>query len=285
MTVSDWSEGWAAPAKLNLFLHITGRRADGLHELQTVFQFIDRCDELAFRVREDGVVQRVSDLAGVDADSDLVVRAARCLQAAAGCGLGAEIRVHKRLPVGAGLGGGSSDAATTLVALNHLWGLDFSRQRLAELGLTLGADVPVFVHGEAAWAEGVGERLTPVQLKEPWYVVIAPPCSVSTAAIFAAPDLTRDCRPITIRDFLRGQGINVCESVVCSRYPEVANALKWLARFAPARMTGTGGCVFAAFDEEKRAREAAAQLPSGWNGFVARGMNRSPLLEGLRTKD
>jgi 4-diphosphocytidyl-2-C-methyl-D-erythritol kinase len=272
---------WPAPAKLNLFLHITGRREDGFHLLQTVFQFLDYGDELYFTLRDDGVVSRVSDLPGVAAESDLVVRAARLLQAETGCPRGVDIRVEKRLPMGGGLGGGSSDAATTLVALNALWRLGLPEERLAALGLGLGADVPVFVRGRAAWAEGVGERLEPVDLPEPWYLVLVPPVGVATAAVFGAPELTRDCPAITIRDFLAGMGENVCEPVVRRRFPAVAEALDWLAGYAPSRMTGTGCCVFAAFADESEARGVLAQLPAGWSGFVARGRNRSPLLERL----
>lgn len=272
---------WPAPAKLNLFLHITDRRADGFHLLQTVFQFLDYADDLYFTVRTDGAVRRLSELPGVAAEADLVVRAARLLQAETGCRLGADIRVEKRLPMGGGLGGGSSDAATTLVALNVLWQLRLPVERLAGLGLALGADVPVFVRGQAAWAEGVGERLEPVDLPEPWYLVLVPPVNVSTAAVFGAPELTRDCPPITIRDFLAGIGSNVCEPVVRARFPAVAEALDWLGHFAPARMTGTGCCVFAAFAAESEARQVAAQLPAGWHGFVAQGRNRSPLLGRL----
>ncbi|GAB4291103.1 MAG: 4-(cytidine 5'-diphospho)-2-C-methyl-D-erythritol kinase [Thiohalomonadaceae bacterium] len=272
---------WPAPAKLNLFLHVTGRRADGFHLLQTVFQFLDYGDVLHFTVRDDGVVRRVSELPGVAAEADLVVRAACLLQAEAGCALGVDIAVEKILPMGGGLGGGSSDAATTLVALNALWRLGLDEDRLAALGLRLGADVPVFVRGRAAWAEGVGERLAPVDLPEPWYLVLVPSVSVSTAEVFGAPELTRDCPPITIRDFLAGRGGNVCEPVVRARFPAVAEALDWLGRFAPARMTGTGCCVFAAFADEEAARAVAARLPAGWRGFVARGRNRSALLERL----
>ncbi len=272
---------WPAPAKLNLFLHITGRRPDGFHLLQTVFQFLDYGDDLYFSLRDDGVVQRRSELPGVAPEQDLVVRAARLLQRESGCGLGVEIAVVKRLPMGGGLGGGSSDAATTLVALNALWGLGFDGERLAQLGLALGADVPVFVRGRAAWAEGVGERLQPVELPEPWYLVLVPAVSVATAAVFGAQELTRDCPPITIRDFLAGMGSNVCEPVVRRRFPAVAAALDWLAQFAPARMTGTGSCVFAAFESEAAARQAYAALPAGMSGFVARGTNRSPLLARL----
>lgn len=272
---------WPAPAKLNLFLHVTGRRADGFHLLQTVFQFLDYGDALCFTVRDDGVVRRINELPGVAADADLAVRAARLLQAETGCALGVDMAVEKVLPMGGGLGGGSSDAATTLVALNALWRLGLDEERLAALGLSLGADVPVFVRGRAAWAEGVGERLEPVDLPEPWYLVLVPPVGVATAAVFGAPELTRDCPPITIRDFLAGRGGNVCEPVVRARFPAVAEALDWLDRFAPARMTGTGCCVFAAFADEEGAREVVARLPAGWRGFVARGRNRSPLLERL----
>lgn len=279
---------WPAPAKLNLFLHITGRRADGYHALQTVFQFLDYGDELRVTARADGVIRAVHKLPGVTSEQDLTVRAARLLQENAGGSLGADIELTKRLPVGGGLGGGSSDAATTLVALNHIWKLGLSVDELAKLGLRLGADVPVFVHGRAAWAEGVGERLTPVDLSEPWYLVIAPPCRVSTREVFASPDLTRDAKPITIRDFLAGEGGNDCEVLVSGRYPEVAEALRWLGRHAPARMTGTGGCVFAAFPDESAARRVAGQFiaerPDGGQALVARGLNLSPLHRLIHSK-
>ncbi len=269
---------WPAPAKLNLFLHITGRRSDGFHLLQTVFQFLDYGDELSFAVRDDGRIERTSSLPGVAADEDLVVRAARLLKEVSGCELGADIQVTKRLPMGGGLGGGSSNAATTLVALNHIWDLGFSEDRLAELGLGLGADVPVFVRGRAAWAEGVGEQLTPITLTEPWFVVISPAVKVSTAELFRAPELTRDCAPITIADFLSGGGLNVFEPVVRARYSAVAEALDWLASRGAARLTGSGGCIFAPFSDEQQARAVFAELPEGWRGFVAPGRNRSPLL-------
>ncbi len=268
---------WPAPAKLNLFLHIVGRRDDGYHLLQTLFQFLDYGDELQFAVRNDGVIRRISEVDGVAEADDLVVRAARLLQSASGTGLGADIRLEKHLPMGGGLGGGSSDAATTLVVLNQLWQTGLSSDELAGLGLQLGADVPVFVRGHAAWAEGVGEQLTPVSLPEPWFLVIAPAVHVATGAIFCDPELTRDCRPITIRDFLSGSGVNVFEPLVRRRYPEVDEAWRWLDQFAPARLTGSGGCVFASFDSEQQAREVLGRLPSGWWGFVARGCNHSPL--------
>jgi len=273
---------WPAPAKLNLFLRVVGRRPDGYHELQTVFQMLDHGDLLAFEASDGLAVARAYDLPGVPAERDLVLRAARLLQARTGCQLGVRIRLHKRLPMGGGLGGGSSDAATTLVALNHIWGCGLQAAELAELGLALGADVPVFVHGHAAWAEGVGERLMPVDLQEPWYLVIWPPVDVSTATVFADPELTRDLAPITLRDFISGEHGNACEPVVRRRYPEVGRAMGWLDRFASARLTGTGGCVFATFDEPAPARAILRRLPEPWHGFVARGRNRSPLVDKLR---
>lgn len=272
---------WPAPAKLNLMLHITGRRDDGYHLLQSVFQFLDYGDEITISTRDDGVIRRLNELPGVDAEQDLVVRAARLLQQQSGSTLGADIRVDKLLPMGGGLGGGSSDAATVLVALNRLWGTGLSLEQLAALGLQLGADVPVFVHGQAAWAEGVGEILQPVELPEPWYLVIIPPVEVSTAEIFSDPQLTRDCQAIKIRDFLAGQGGNVCQPVASRHYPEIAQALAWLGQFASAKMTGTGSCIFAAFDTEAQAQEVYRQLPDGWRGFVAKGSNRSALQRRL----
>jgi 4-diphosphocytidyl-2-C-methyl-D-erythritol kinase len=276
---------WPAPAKINLFLHITGRRADGYHLLQTVFQFLDYGDALTFDVRRDGVVSRLTEIAGVPAESDLTVRAARQLQAFTGTSLGVDIGIEKRLPMGGGLGGGSSDAATTLVALNHLWRLGLSEDELAGIGLKLGADVPVFVRGRAAWAEGVGEQLTPLELPEPWFLVIIPPCHVPTAELFAAPELTRNVQSSKIPAFLSGQWSeqwgNVFEPVVRQRYPDVDNALKWLAKFAPARMSGSGACLFAPFESEAQARRVMAQMPPGWRGFVAKGVNHSPLYARL----
>lgn len=278
MTAGEWSVGWPAPAKLNLMLRVVGRRADGYHELQTVFQFLDCMDRLDFRVRPGGGINRLSDVPGVLPDHDLVVRAARLLQSRCGVELGADIRIEKMLPIGGGLGGGSSDAACALVALNRLWGCGLSSNELASLGLGLGADVPVFVHGKAAWAEGVGERFAPIVLPEDWFLVVVPPCHVSTAEIFAAPDLTRDSARITIRAFTAGETGNDCLPVVRDRYPAVAQALEWLGQFAEARLTGTGACVFAAFESEARARQVLAMLPRGFEGFVARGTNQSPLL-------
>ncbi|MDD3516845.1 MAG: 4-(cytidine 5'-diphospho)-2-C-methyl-D-erythritol kinase [Chromatiales bacterium] len=276
--------GWPAPAKLNLFLHIVGRRDDGYHLLQTVFQFLDHGDRIDFELREDGRIERRHDLPGVPEAADLTLRAARHLQALTGCRQGADIRLDKRLPLGGGLGGGSSDAATVLVALNYLWDLGLNEDELAAIGLELGADVPVFVRGRAAWAEGVGENLTPVDLPEPRYLVIKPPVEVSTARVFGAPELTRDCTPLKIRDFLSGRGTNVCEPVVRAMHVEVAGALDWLQRAAGrARMTGTGSCVFAPFDDPAQAMALLPELPTGCTGFIARGMNRSPLLHRLAT--
>ena len=277
---------WPAPAKLNLFLHVTGRRPDGYHELQTVFQLIDLCDTVAIRVGDDGRIERPSGPVGVEPDSDLTVRAAKALQAATGCRMGASIRITKRIPMGGGLGGGSSDAATVLLALNHLWRCGLSVDELARLGLPLGADVPVFVRGSSAWAEGVGERLEPVELPERWYVVIHPGVAVPTKDVFQSPELTRNTPVITIRAFFGPGGLagsrNDCEPVVRALYPEVADALTWLEKFAPARLTGTGSCIFAAFGSAIEAERVAARAPDRWRAFVARGLNVSPVHGRLR---
>lgn len=283
---------WPAPGKLNLFLHITGRRPDGYHNLQTVFQFLEWADQIRLAVRHDPLIRLRCPLHEVPPEQNLVVRAARRLQAKTGVSLGADIELEKRLPIGGGLGGGSSDAATTLVALNRLWNLDLTTDQLMGLGLELGADVPVFIEGQAAWGEGVGERLSPVVLDEPWYLVVNPGCHVSTAAIFADPELTRHTARMTIpapllgprpRDAssavveLMANTRNDCEPVVRHQYTAVDEALGWLAAIAPARMTGTGGCVFAPFSSEEAAREAHGQLPEDWSGFVSRGRNHSSL--------
>ena len=272
---------WPAPAKLNLFLHITGRRPDGYHSLQTGFQFLDIADQIHLVPTDDGQIRLLTPLPEVPADRDLTVRAARLLQGETGATQGVDIQVQKRLPLGGGLGGGSSDAATVLVALNRLWDTKLSEDRLAELGLRLGADVPVFVRGRAAWAEGVGEVLTPIQPAEAWYVVLVPPVTVSTAEIFSAPELTRNTSPIRIPDFLLGAGGNDCEAVVRARHPVVGQFLDWLNRFGRARLTGTGACVFAAFSEQAGAQRVVDQLPADWVGFIARGCNRSPLMQML----
>lgn len=267
-----------APAKLNLFLHITGRRADGYHLLQTVFQFLEQADTLHFTGRDDGEIHLAPDLAGVPAESNLIVRAARLLQARAGGSCGADIVLEKRLPMGGGIGGGSSDAATTLLGLNRLWGLDLTLDELARLGLVLGADVPVFVRGVAAWAEGVGEALTPVDIPEPWYLVLTPNAHVSTADVFRHPQLTRDTPAITVAAFLGG-GLarsvrNDCENIVRQLSPEVDAALQWLAQHGTARMTGTGACCFIACPDRATAEHLLATSPIP--GFVSRGCNQSP---------
>lgn len=269
---------WPAPAKINRFLHIVGRRPDGYHLLQTLFQFIDYCDELYVSPRTDGALVLAPYGADHALEDDLVLRAARLLRAHTGCRAGADIRLVKRIPAGGGLGGGSSDAATTLHALNTIWALGLSVDELADLGLQLGADVPVFVRGRAAWAEGVGEVLTPLELDEPWYLVIDPGCPVATAEVFGHSKLTRNAPRITITGFQRGAVRNDCEPVVRRLKPDVARALDWLGAFAPARLSGTGGCLFAAFDEEAAARAVLARVPAPWRGFVARGLNVSPVL-------
>jgi len=273
---------WPAPAKLNLFLHVTGRRADGYHELQTLFQLIDLCDTVAISVREDGQIERPVGPPEVPCEADLTVRAARALQSATGTHLGASLKVRKRIPQGGGLGGGSSDAATTLLALNEMWNCGLSLSELASLSRPLGADVPVFVQGSSAWAEGVGERLTPVTLPGKWYVVIYPGVAMSTREVFQSPELTRNSPLITIRAFFESGGRNDCESVVRSRAPQVAEALEWLARFAPARLTGTGSCVFSAFGSASDAERLAARVPDRWMSFVAQGLNTSPVHERLK---
>ena len=278
---------WPAPAKLNLFLHIVGRRADGYHELQTCFQFVDLCDDIYIGLRGDGEIRRARGPSGVAQESDLCVRAARALKAASGSAFGADLDVVKRIPMGAGLGGGSSDAATCLVALNHLWGLEWPVADLARLGLTLGADVPVFVHGRAAWAEGVGDKLTPLlpprAPPEANYLILKPDVFVGTADVFRDPELTRNSQPITIDGFLASGGENDCLGVVRRRYPQVAEALDWLGSYGKARLTGTGACVFAEIETRERGRDLLRKLPAAFDAFLVRGLNDSPLL--ARTAD
>jgi 4-diphosphocytidyl-2-C-methyl-D-erythritol kinase len=266
-----------APAKLNLMLRVLGRRADGYHLLQTVIRFIDYGDTLGFRIREDGVIVRENEVEGVDAAADLAVRAAQLLRQATGSPLGADIRLEKRLPIGGGLGGGSSNAATTLLALNKLWRLDLPRARLLELALQLGADVPVFVFGDNALAESIGEKLEALVLPPAWYVVLTPPVAVSTARVFAAPELKRDSKKIRIQSFSADLAGNDLEPFVCQAYPEVARHLGWLRQFGQAVMTGSGACVFASFDTESAARAVRARLPDSMQGFVACGLERHPL--------
>jgi 4-diphosphocytidyl-2-C-methyl-D-erythritol kinase len=272
---------YPAPGKLNLFLRVTGRRADGYHLLQTVFRFIDYGDVLQFRARQDGRIRRVNSVLGIPADEDICVKAAQLLQQEAQVGRGIEIRVQKRLPVGGGLGGGSSDAATVLLALNRIWELDLKRHDLAELGLRLGADVPVFIFGESAFGEGIGERLQPISLPPAWYLVLVPPLAVVTRKVFEHPDLTRNSPPVTITAFSVVRGLNDLEPVVCRSYPEVAEHLDWLRREACeagfAALTGSGACVFAEFETEAAARRVAGLLPPTMIGFVAQGLDRHPL--------
>ena len=278
------SSGWPAPAKLNLMLHITGRRDDGYHLLQTVFQFVDYSDELSFEVMQSGDIKQLTPIAGVDAQDDLIIRAARLLQQRSGCSQGAAISIEKRLPMGGGLGGGSSDAATTLVALNHLWGVGMELDELAALGGELGADVPVFVHGNTAWAEGVGDILQPIELSQPWYLVVKPPLEISTVEIFSDQELKRDCSAITIADFIAGDRLNVFTAVVKKRYPAVSEMMDLLGKFGDVRLTGTGACLFLDFETQRQVTEAAGQIPQQWGYFVAQGLNRSPLYRRLDNK-
>jgi 4-diphosphocytidyl-2-C-methyl-D-erythritol kinase len=279
---SAWAQRWPAPAKLNLMLRITGQRSDGYHLLQTVFQFIDLCDWITFHPVADGRVSLQKPMPGVPEEDDLTVRAAKLLKAETGCEQGVCIEVEKNLPMGGGLGGGSSDAATTLVVLNELWGLQLSVERLMELGLALGADVPVFVYGYSAWAEGVGEKLEKIDIPEPWFVVIKPDCHVNTGEVFSAKDLTRNSKSIKIADFIAGQHQNDCLGVVRERYQSVKDALLDLSAFSEARLTGTGACVFAQFDSEKTAASAYQSLQKKWQVYLVKGVNESPLFSKLK---
>ena len=273
-----WASTWPAPAKLNLFLHVVGRRPDGYHLLQTLFRFIDRGDSLRFSPRADSAIVLATPIPGVPAESDLTVRAARRLQEATGCRRGATVHLDKQLPMGGGLGGGSSDAATVLLALNHLWELHLPRAQLQEIGLALGADVPIFVFGRNAFAEGVGEELTPVSLPPAWYVVLEPPVQVPTPAIFGAPDLRRDTPAIGVADWLPGYGHNDLEPVACRLFPAVAEYLAWLKQYAPdAMMTGSGACVFAEFPDREAAAAILACLPQFMRGWLAEGLAAHPL--------
>jgi 4-diphosphocytidyl-2-C-methyl-D-erythritol kinase len=284
------AQSFPAPAKLNLLLRVVGRRPDGYHLLQTVFRFIRYGDDVRLSVRQDGEIRRVSDLAGVAAADDLTVRAAKLLKDATGTPLGADIALVKRLPIGAGLGGGSSDAATVLIALNQLWGTGLTREELQALGIELGADVPVFIFGESAFGEGIGERLTPLALPPAWYLVLTPPVSVATAAVFSHPDLKRDSKVIKIQGFsaaelmahATNEPMNDLQGLVCRLHPEVAGHLNWLQQFGRALMTGSGAAVFASFDTEAAARSVLARLPQTMSGFVARGLDRHPLSDLLK---
>jgi 4-diphosphocytidyl-2-C-methyl-D-erythritol kinase len=279
---SAWAERWPAPAKLNLMLRITGQRSDGYHLLQTVFQFIDLCDWIVFQPVDDGLVSLHRPLCGVPESDDLTIKAAKLLKAETGCQQGVLIDVEKNLPMGGGLGGGSSDAATTLVVLNQLWNLQLPVEKLMKLGLSLGADVPVFVYGYSAWGEGVGERLEKITIPEKWIVVIKPECHVNTKEIFLSKDLTRNSKSITIDDFIAGQCQNDCLDVVSRRYQPVQEALSDLSEFSDARLTGTGACVFAEFDSEQAARSAFDALEKKWRVYLVRGVNESPLYSKLR---
>lgn len=276
-----WSSNWPAPAKINRFLHITGRRADGYHNLQTLFQFAEPIDYLHFAVTDDAEIRRQGGLAGLAAADDLVVRAAKLLQRSADTKHGVTIHVDKHIPAGGGLGGGSSDAATTLVALNWLWDCGFDQKTLAQLALRLGADVPVFVAGQAAWAEGVGDRLSPMAPDCPWLVMLNPAVAVSTAEVFQDAKLTRHSPHTTIRDLSAGDVKNDCEPVVRRLYPTVSEALDALSAYGPAMLTGTGGCMFAPFNARQAAEDAAEQLRERWTTWVCQASNHSPLVSRL----
>lgn len=270
---------WPAPAKLNLMLHILGRRADGYHNLQSVFQFLDHGDLLHIRSRDDGLIQLQTPQPDIDPEQDLIIKAARLLARETDAHQGADIWLEKRIPLGGGLGGGSSNAATTLVALNRLWRLSLDQAALMQLGVRLGADVPIFIFGRTAWAEGIGERLTALELPCPWYLVLTPDCHVSTGAVFAAPELTRHAMPSTIAAFLKGARDNSCEPLVRHQYPKVDEAMRWLGAYTRPHLTGTGASVFGLFEEEAAARAVLAKAAGLFQGFVARGLNTSPLLE------
>mgnify|MGYP002632390036 CR=1 FL=1 len=268
-----------SPAKLNLMLHITGQREDGYHNLQTAFQFIGLYDELTFEFNDSGAVQRFGDNQDIPEQDDLIIKAARLLKKQTPTSFGVDITIKKHIPIGGGLGGGSSNAATTLMALNKLWGLGLNQAQLQQLGVQLGADVPIFIFGQSAWAEGVGDLLTPINLPENWFFVLHPQVFVSTGQIFSSKHLTRDSHPIKIRAFLEGEGRNVCEPVACELYPEIQSAIDWLSRFSPARMTGTGACVFAAFDSAEKANTVQSQLPQNWTGYVVQGLSHNPVTQ------
>ncbi|MEQ1557322.1 MAG: 4-(cytidine 5'-diphospho)-2-C-methyl-D-erythritol kinase [Methyloglobulus sp.] len=278
---SAWQQKWPAPAKLNLMLRITGRREDGYHLLQTVFQFVDLCDWLKFHPVADGEVSLKKAIPGVAAADDLTVRAAKLLKAETGCKQGVCIEVEKNLPMGGGLGGGSSDAATTLLVLNQLWGLHLPKEKLLSMGLALGADVPVFVAGHSSWGEGVGEKLSEINLPEQWVVIIKPDCHVDTKEVFSAKELTRNSKSITMPQFTGGDHQNDCLDVVCQRYPIVKGALQALSQFSAARLTGTGACVFAQFDSYEAAAVAFDALKDKWVIYLAKGINESPLVAKL----
>ncbi|MBT3206549.1 MAG: 4-(cytidine 5'-diphospho)-2-C-methyl-D-erythritol kinase [Gammaproteobacteria bacterium] len=267
-----------SPAKLNLMLHITGQREDGYHDLQTAFQIIDLHDTLTFS-KTESKIQRISGNEQVAEKDDLIIKAAKLLQQHCSTTQGVNISIKKNIPMGGGLGGGSSNAATTLMALNYLWDLQLDSIELQKIGLQLGADIPIFIFGQNAWAEGVGDELKAINLPKSWFLVIHPQVFVSTEQIFSSKHLTRDCHPITIRAFLEGSGRNVCQPVACELYPEIQKALNWLNQFSPARMTGTGACIFAIFDSAEKANIVKSQIPEKWTGFVAEGLDSNPVTD------
>ena len=275
---------WPAPAKLNLFLYITGQREDGYHELQTLFQFINHCDYLTICPNNSDSISITSSLQDVPLESNLIYKAAMLLKHHTNCKLGATIALEKNLPMGGGLGGGSSDAATTLVALNYQWNLKLTNKELAELGVTLGADIPIFIHGKAAIAEGVGEKLTSTFPKQPHYLIAVPKCHVSTPAVFKDPLLKRDTDKRTHEQLMSEKWTNDCQDCVKKNYPEVAKTIDWLLEYAPTQMTGTGACVFSTFDHANEAELLAQQTPEWLNCFTTEGLNISPLRELLATK-
>jgi len=268
-----------APAKLNLFLHITGVREDGYHNLQTIFQLLDYSDLVTLQRRKDGEINRTNGLDGLDASDDLIIKAAKALQQYSGTKWGADLGVTKHLPVGGGLGGGSSDAASTLMGLNKLWQCNFSQTELQTIGRSLGADVPVFINGKNAWAEGIGDVLTDIDLPEKWYLIIHPEVHISTADLFSSDELTRDKALLKIRDFPDADTSNVFEEAARKQYPEVDNALRWLSGFSEPKMTGTGSCIFTSFDSEEAAKRLLVQVPKQWNSFIAKSVVHSPMLD------
>ncbi|HCB18452.1 MAG TPA: 4-(cytidine 5'-diphospho)-2-C-methyl-D-erythritol kinase [Alteromonas sp.] len=277
ITVTVNKDWWPSPAKLNLFLHILGRYDNGYHKLQSLFQMLDYGDKLAFDINHTGTIAMSTPLKGVKDEDNLIIRAAKLLAAQTKTKLGAHISLEKCLPMGGGIGGGSSNAATTLVALNALWGTRLSVHQLADIGLQLGADVPIFVRGETAFAEGVGEQITPAPQPEQWFLVANPNVHISTGEIFTAQELTRNTPSMDWADYKFEETRNDCQQLVVNRYPEVAKLLQWLLHYAPSRMTGTGACVFATFSDPDQAKAVQQALPGNWHGFVAKGVNTSPL--------
>lgn len=283
MTTSASINRFSSVAKINRFLHITGQRSDGYHELQTLFQFVDYGDYLSFEVNNTGIINLLTPIEGVHNDDNLIVKAAKAIQQG-DLTKGVDIRLEKHLPMGGGLGGGSSNAATTLLALNTLWEIGFSTDKLSELGLKLGADVPVFINGITAFAEGVGEKLTPVKIDNPWFLITIPNCSISTAAIFSHKDLPRNTAKLAYNRINIEHSRNDCEKLVIKHYPEVANLMAWLLEYAPSRLTGTGACIFSSFENKQAAEKIQSKLPNGVESFVAKGLSQSPLLTELKMR-